>query len=222
MAVRLLDRSVAGPEVARVVKYRAIEVMASNEPRHLPLELVDRLKAEPLSGILVAGFQTRRQHLFSAKTARAGDGLDVVEEQPIDWESVQNFRRVFFDELTVGRVHAQRLVKPGFKRGCSDHPVFRVSGHPFRVVRRRVMIPLDGKVDRCSDFSPVAGLDLLAEQFLFQVRVPAFRVGFGVEVEPPVVARANKVIELTLAFSNVWANSSGSKSNPMDSMDSLV
>ncbi len=175
--------------MARVVKYRAIRMMVSDEAGHVPLELVDRLKTELFSGILVTGFQIRRQHLFAAITARAGiRAWTMSKNSPSVGMSVQDFRRVFFEELAVGRVHAQRLVKPGFKRGCSDQPAFHVPGDPFRVARCRVMIPLDGEVDRCPDSTPVAGLDLLGEQFLLQVRVLAFWESFGVEVKPPVMA----------------------------------
>ena len=186
--------------MARVVKYRAIRVPGSNEPRHVLFELVDRLKAELLSGILVTWFQARHQHLFAAITARAGNGKDDVEKQPVGREGVQNFRRVFFEELTVRRVYAQRLVKSGFKRGRSNHSAFRVLGHPLRVTRGCVMIPLDGDVDRYPDSPAVAGLDLLGEQFLLQVRVFAFGEGFGVEVKPTVVAAREAADRVHVCF----------------------
>ena len=95
---------------------------------------------------------------------------------------------MLFEEVTVGRVHAQRLVETGFEGRRSDYAAFPVLGQPFGAARRGVMIPLNGEVNRYPDASTVAGVDLPGEQLLFQVRVPAFGEGLGVEVKPPVVA----------------------------------
>ena len=163
MAVRRFDWPMPRPDVARVVKNRTLRVPLAHEPRHFLLELVDRLKAELLPGILIAGFQARRQHLFAAITARAGDGPNDVEKQAVSREGFQNFSSVLLDELTVGCVDAQRLVKAGFEWGRSDHPAFCVLSNPLGTARRRVMIPLDCEVDRRPDAPLVAGVDLLGK-----------------------------------------------------------
>ena len=62
------------------------------------------------------------------------------------------------------------------------------------------MIPLDGDVDRHPDVPSVAGLNLMGEQLLPQVRVLAFGKNFGVEIKPAVMAARKASDRVNVCF----------------------
>jgi len=110
-----------------------------------------------------------------------------VEEEAVAVEAGQYLGGVFDEEVHVGGVQAQPPVEARLEGLCADLVAVLVDAQPLGMRARRVVVPLDGDVDRAEDVAGMAGLDLLLQQVGLQVRVYAFGVRLARVVDPAVV-----------------------------------
>ena len=68
------------------------------------------------------------------------------------------------------------------------------------MAQRRVMIPLHCDIDRCLDAAGVASIYLLFEQVARKMRVPAFRIFFGIVIDPAMVPARKNIDRIDMRF----------------------
>jgi len=68
---------------------------------------------------VIAEVQSLRKHSLAAVAADTFYGPNDVEEKSIDGKSLHDFGYQLRQEIAIGRIHAEMLIKAGFERWCS-------------------------------------------------------------------------------------------------------
>ncbi len=175
-------------DVPRVEEDERIGRMLAHQRTDPLLESQQHLHRVLLPILGALRVEALREHALHAVAADAWRGVDDVEEEAVAVEAGQDLLDVFGEEVHVGRVLAEAAVKARLEGLRAGEAAVGIEHAPLGVALARVVVPLDGDVDRHEDVVRVTGIDLPPEQVGLQLRMHSLRMALGGVVDPAVVA----------------------------------